>query len=137
MSRENVEVVRRIYQAGKRREGASVLRLYGEDVEWDNSGSPAGLVAGKDIHRGHEAIKEMFRQWYEVWASVEHDAEEFIDIGPHVIAVGTMRGRGRASGVEVTWDGYASTWTLRDGKVVRVAWFPSREEALQAVGRGE
>lgn len=46
MSRENVEVVRRIYEAGARREGAAVLSLYDEDVEWDNSGSPDGLLSG-------------------------------------------------------------------------------------------
>jgi hypothetical protein len=28
-------------------------------------------------------------------------------------------------------------WTIRNEKVVRVVWFPSREEALEAVGLGE
>ena len=137
MSRENVEVVRRIYEAGGRREGAAVLSLYDEDVEWDSSGSPMGLLSGRAVFRGHDGIKDLFREWYEAWAETKHDAEEFIDVDPHVIAVGTLRGRGRTSGVEVTWDGYASTWTLRDGKVVRVAWFRSREEALEAVGLRE
>jgi ketosteroid isomerase-like protein len=135
MSRENVEVVRRIYEAGARREGATVLPLYDQGVEWDGSGSPAGLLTGSLVYRGHDGIREAFRQWYEAWGDVEHEVEEFIEAGPHVIAVGTMRGTGRASGVEIRWEGYASTWTLRDGKVVRVAWFPSREEALEAVGR--
>jgi ketosteroid isomerase-like protein len=137
MSQENVEVVRRIYEAGERREGAAVLSLYDEDVEWDSSGSPAGLLGGRKVYRGHDGIKDAFREWYEAWADVKHDAEEFIDVDPHVIAVGRMRGRGRGSGVEVTWDGYASTWTLRNGKVIRVAWFPTREEALEAVGLRE
>jgi hypothetical protein len=63
--------------------------------------------------------------------------EEWIDADPHVIALGTMRGRGRASGVEVVWNGYASVWTLRDCKVFRVAWLSSREQALEAVGLSE
>jgi len=137
VSRENVEVVRRIYEAGARREGAAVLPLYDEDVEWDNSGSPVGLLTGGMVFRGHDGIKEAFREWYEAWEDVEHDVEEFTDIGPHVIAVGPMRGRGRTSGVEVTWDGYASTWTLRGGKVARSVWYPTREEALEAVGLRE
>jgi hypothetical protein len=31
----------------------------------------------------------------------------------------------------------AGVWTVRGGKVVRVAWFSSREEALRAAGLGE
>jgi ketosteroid isomerase-like protein len=137
MSRENVEVVRRIYDAGARREGAAVLSLYDADVEWDSSGTPAGHLGDATVYRGHEGIREAFRLWYEVWDNVEHDVEELIDAGETVIAVGTLRGRGRASGVEVEWKHYASTWTLRAGKVVRVAWFSSREEALKAVELAE
>jgi ketosteroid isomerase-like protein len=137
MSRENVEVVRRIYEAGARREGAAVLPLYDENVEWDSSGSPLGVLEGGAVFRGHEGIREMFRQWYAGWEDVVHHMEELIDVGEHIVAVGTLRGRGRASGVDVAWKNYASTWTLRDGKVVRVAWFASREEALEAVGLRE
>jgi hypothetical protein len=28
-------------------------------------------------------------------------------------------------------------WTIQDGKVIRVVWFPSREDALVAVGLSE
>jgi hypothetical protein len=31
----------------------------------------------------------------------------------------------------------ALVWTLREGKVVRLVWFPTREEALGAAGVAE
>jgi ketosteroid isomerase-like protein len=52
--------------------------------------------------------------------------------GDQVLAVVTRRARGRASGADVEWR-LALVWTLRAGKVVRLAWFPSREEAAGAI----
>jgi ketosteroid isomerase-like protein len=137
MSRENVEVVRRLYEAVARRDREAVLALYDPEVEWDATQSPLGQVTGGSVFRGHEGLRQAFREWYEGWEYVEDEIEELIDAGEQVIAVVTLRGRGRASGVEVEWKDYAAVWTIRDGKVVRVVWLPSREDALEAVGLPE
>ena len=136
MSRENVEVVQRVYEAVARRDTASVLSFYDPGVEWDTSRSPTGTLMGPRVFRGHEGLRQVFREWHEAWENLEGNVEELIDAGDHVIAVGTARGRGRASGVEVGF-GIALVWTLREGKVTRVVWFPTRDEALDAVGLGE
>jgi hypothetical protein len=39
--------------------------------------------------------------------------------------------------VDVEWTHNAGVWTIRDGRIVRVAWFGSVEEALEAVGLRE
>jgi ketosteroid isomerase-like protein len=49
----------------------------------------------------------------------------------------TVRGRGRASGIEVEARSGAAVWTMREGKIVRVVWFPTRAEALEAAGLSE
>jgi ketosteroid isomerase-like protein len=62
------------------------------------------------------------------------DLEELIEAGEHgVVSVMVQRGRGRASGAEVE-DRLGTVWTIREGKIVRVVWFPTPEEALEAVG---
>ena len=77
---------------------------------------------------------EIMRGLYEAWERIEYDFEELIDApGERVISVVTRRARGRASGAEVELP-LAHVWTIRNEKVVRVVWFPSREEALEAVG---
>ena len=35
------------------------------------------------------------------------------------------------------WNSYAQVWTIQDSKVVRVEFFPTRGEALEAVGLRE
>jgi ketosteroid isomerase-like protein len=136
MSRENVEIVRRIYEAAARRDKATVLALYHPEVEVDSSRLPEARLAGEEHIQGHAAIQRSFRDWYEAWESFEDECERLIDADDRVISVVTRRGRGRTSGAETTVP-RAGVWTIREGKVVRVVWFPSVEEALEAAGLSE
>ena len=135
MSRDDVELVRRIFEAGKRRDSAAALALYDPDLVWDVSRlGGADFEAG--VFHGHDGLRRWFREWYAAWENTENDLEELIDAGDHVISVHTQRGRGRASGIAVQIRQHA-VWTIRSGKVARVVWFNSREEALEAVGASE
>jgi ketosteroid isomerase-like protein len=137
MSEENVEVVRRIYDAASQRDAATVLTLYDPEVELDGTRlQVVGLGGSGFVYHGHAGLRRFFREWHEAWESIEYDFDELIDAGEHVISVVTRRGRGRASGAEVELH-VALVWTLREGKVVRVVWFPSRAEALEAAGLRE
>ena len=134
MSRENVEVVQGVYDAASRRDSAAVLALYDEQVELDNT--RLHIVSG-GVYRGHEGLRSFFRQWNEAWESVDYRLDDLIDVGDEqVVSVVTRHGRGRSSGAEVKIQ-VALLWTVRDEKVVRVIWFPTREEALAATGTGE
>jgi ketosteroid isomerase-like protein len=133
MSQANVEVVRRLYDAVARRDAATVLSLYDPDVELDNSRFHAVGFGGPGVYRGHEGLRRFFREWHDAWEEVEYDYDELIDAGDRVISVDIGRGRGRASGIEVEAS-QCGVWTIREGKVVRVEWFPSRAEALKAAG---
>jgi ketosteroid isomerase-like protein len=85
------------------------------------------------VRVGHEELRAWFREWYEAFEWFEHDCDDLIEVGDYVVSVGTDRARGRESGVEVQRT-LAGAWTLRDGKVARVMWFGSKEEALHEVG---
>ena len=136
MSRENVEIVRRIYEAVARRDAAGVLALYDPEVVVDSSRLPEAGLGGHRVLHGYEGIRGTYRDWSEAWESFEDHCEELIDAGEHVISVVTRRGRGRASGVETTAR-RGGIWTLSEGKVVRVVWFASVEDALEAAGVSE
>jgi ketosteroid isomerase-like protein len=118
MSQENVEIVRRIYDAAGRRDAATVLALYDSEVELDCTRLQIVGFAG-GVYHGHDGLRTFFREWHEAWDTVEYDFDELIDAGDHVIAVVTRRGRGRANGAEVELR-VALVWTLRAGEVVRV-----------------
>jgi ketosteroid isomerase-like protein len=50
-----------------------------------------------------------------------------------VLLVSSHHGRGRTSGAEVHGQ-VAYLYTVRDGKIVRAEFFPSRAEAVKAAG---
>ena len=137
MSQENLEVVRRVFEAEARGDIETLLALYDPDIEWDNSRSPVGDFAGTvgRVFRGRDGVQRAFREWYEAWEKVDSEVEELIDAGgEHVVSVFTYRARGRTSGAEVEFAHMAGIWTIRNGKVARVAWLPTREDALEAAG---
>jgi ketosteroid isomerase-like protein len=137
MSQENVEIVRRVYDAAARHDTDAVLALYDREVELDASRlGIVGPAAMQGVSHGHDGLRSFFREWHEAWENIEYDYDELIEAGEHVISVVTRRGRGRSSGAEVELH-VALLWTLRDGKVVRLVWFPTRAEALEAAGLSE
>lgn len=139
MSQENVEIVRRIYEAVDRRDAETVLSFYHPEVVWDITHYEAlvGLM-GKRVWHGHEGLRDWSREWYEAWEQVDASLEEVIDAGEEdVVASLNYSGRGRTSGIEVTFERMAGVFTVTDGKVVRAVWFRTRAEALEAVGLSE
>jgi ketosteroid isomerase-like protein len=133
MSEENVELVRQVYEASARRDSATVLSLYDPDVEVDVTHGAVGEVAGPTVHHGHDGLRTFFRAWYEAWESADAELHELLDAGEHVVSIETTRARGKGSGVEVELTQYG-VWTIRERKIVRVAWLTSRKEALKAAG---
>lgn len=137
MSQQNVRIVREAFDLTARRD-ASVFDAYDPEVEMDFSASPfADFMTTSPRLQGLGEVRSTFRDWYDAFEDVESILDELIDAGEHVVVVFTYRGRGRASGAEVEWTQMAGLWTFREGKVVRVAWFRTREAALEAAGRRE
>ena len=134
MSRENVEIVRGVYAAVAQGDTEAVLAAYDPDIEWDFSGSPFRDVVNHGVYQGHGGLRSFIRERTdEAWRQIEDHLDELIDAGDHVVTVVTSRGRGLASGAEVELT-HAGVWTVRGGKIVRVAWVRTRDEALDAVG---
>jgi ketosteroid isomerase-like protein len=137
MSQENVEIVRRVFDAADRRDADAIFALYDPDVEWDASRMLPGLGEFTEVAHGHDGLRRFFGEWLEAWESDEYVYDELIDTGGDVVvSIATQRGRGRVSGVEVARL-LAGVWTIRAGRIVRVVWFPTRAEALEAVGLSE
>lgn len=63
MPQENVDVVRRVFEAASQRDAAAVSELYDADVEWDSSGTLPGEVESGGGARGYEGLQAWFRQY--------------------------------------------------------------------------
>jgi ketosteroid isomerase-like protein len=135
MSEEDVQIVRRVFDALERPD-AGVRALWHPDVEFDVSRDIWGALVGGGRYRGVEGVRSWMLDLYSAWETMDLNCDELIDAGEHVIAVLSVRGRGRVSGIELEYRP-AGVWTLRQGKIVRVVWLPTRDEALDAVGLRE
>lgn len=129
MPEENVEIVRQVYDAAARHDASRVIDLYDPAVELD--ATALGLDLG--VFVGHPGLRQLFSELRQVWGEINFDYDELIDGGDQVVSVVSRHVQGRASGVPIEGT-FALLWTLREGKVVRVVWFRSRTEALEAAG---
>jgi ketosteroid isomerase-like protein len=127
---QNVSLVKRVYSAHRGGEMDAIFSLYDADIEWET----LPQAPGDRIYHGHDGIRTFFRAWLGAWSEWDLDVEEVTPVGDaRVLTVFRQHGRLRRTGVEVE-NRTAQIWTIRDGKVIRVQDFPSREEALAAAG---
>jgi len=137
MSQENVEIVRRVFEAAAKRDAAALFDLYDPEVVWDNTQSPYVNLGAASVYEGHAGLREVFRQYREPWSELVDVCDELIDAGERVFSQVRTRARGRRSGIELEQAGFYGVWTVEAGKVTQVAWFSDRAKALDAAGLPE
>jgi ketosteroid isomerase-like protein len=133
MSEENVEIVRRAWEAYKRRDNEAALALYDPEIEIDLRGEAR---VGTGVYYGLEGVQAFFRDWVSTFGDVRSEVEEWIDAGDQVIAMVRSYGRGKRSGVPVDML-EAHLWTVRDGRLRRLRTLATKADALKAAGLSE
>jgi ketosteroid isomerase-like protein len=125
---ENVDVVRRAYEAMNSRDWSRVDEFLHEDVEFDLSRN----VLNPDVYRGHAEFVKLVAAIEDVWDDFRMDVEEVTETGDGQVVTGiTIRGKGTGSGVPAEMPLF-QVWDLRDGKVARVVGgFRDRAEAME------
>jgi ketosteroid isomerase-like protein len=135
MTEENVEVVRRAWEAAwVRNDNETALALYDPEVQIDLTAVPH--VGQSRVYFGLEGVQEWLRDLLASFGEMKVEVEEWIDAGERVIAMVHNYGRGKRSGVAVDKP-EAHLWTVRDGLLVRLQIFPTRSDALEAAGLSE
>ena len=132
MSQENVEIVRRIYDAGKRGDWDAGFRDAAPDFEVTFKAGP-----GAGTHRGREAVESVFRDavsGFDFWIM---EPVEFHESGDQVVVVvdNRLRPKGGTSGEFEFRNGHV--WTIREGAVLSMVGFETSEGALKAAGLSE
>lgn len=130
MPRENVEIVRGLFQAFNDGEYARCFDFIDPDVEWED---PRGIPGG-GVHRGHDGVRSWFARWLAAWDQFAVQAEDLTDAGEYVVVSERLRGIGRSSGVPID-QAWVAVYQLRGGRIVRRTDYPDKEAALEALGR--
>lgn len=134
MSRDNLELVRRIYEERlfDREPDRLVEQLAAADVQFVNP--PEAVEPG--IRYGRAAVARAIRAGHEGFSTSLHELRELHDCGQAVVAAVSFRARNRGSDWEIFQD-EVHTWTLRDGEIVRFEWGRDLGSALAAACRPE
>jgi ketosteroid isomerase-like protein len=135
MSQENVDIVRRAYDAwepawssGTNDIGA-LLAFMDDDLvcrthaPWPDPGT----------WHGQQGFLDMSAVAAEIFDEFTMRGEEFTDAGDHVLVRVEMQGRGSGSGAPVTATGWF-VYGVRGEKLVTIDMYTSRDQALEALG---
>jgi ketosteroid isomerase-like protein len=106
---ENVELIKRAFDAFRRGELTELVEIVDPEIEWHE---PAGAV-----RRGHAELLASWQAYDGKWKRFEVEPRRLLDAGDHVVVTGLFHARARDTGTEVEIP-FAHVYRLRDGRVV-------------------
>jgi ketosteroid isomerase-like protein len=136
MSQENVEIVKRVYDAWNRRDEEELLALSHPEVEFVNS--PTAVEPG--TRRGANEVLAAARMQWDFLRDGRNEIDRIYDRGEEIVVMGRVS-RVMPEGDTRIEDQSLASWTIRDGKIVRteILGFGKAEveKALEAAGLRE
>jgi 2-(1,2-epoxy-1,2-dihydrophenyl)acetyl-CoA isomerase len=129
----NAELARRIWDAFNRADYDTQLELIHPDIEWRPAQGPGGPEG--TVYRGREGYARwIYEELIPVWESFRGENLDIRELEDgRVLILGRIRGKGRASGVEVT-AAFGQIGEVRDGMAYRLTGYLDHESALAAAG---
>jgi ketosteroid isomerase-like protein len=128
----DIEVVRATFAAFAARDLRAVLALSDPDIEFT---AVTGAHAGRtDPYRGHEGLRQYFRDVADVWEELRLTPREFREEGDLILVTGKVSARSRSRTVtgSTGW-----IWRVRNGKVTFGRVYASAADAAAALESGE
>ena len=127
----DIEVVKAAFAAFAARDLDAVLALAAPDVEFlAVTGEHAGRT---EPYRGHDGMREYFRDVASVWEELRLTPREFRGSGDMILVTGRVSARSRSRTVSGStgW-----IWRVRDGKIVYARVYASAADATAAFEEG-
>jgi ketosteroid isomerase-like protein len=135
MSEENVEAFKRGNEALNRQDVEAMLKDVDPEVQWQDVFGVM-LVGEAKVYRGHQEVRELFRDLFAAFAEIRSEYPEIRDLGDRLVAIGHLWARGKESGAEIE-SPVASVCEMKNGKVAVIRTYLDPKEALVAAGLGE
>jgi uncharacterized protein len=132
MSRQNVEIVRRAYEAWNAGSSDVLRELY--DPNAIIVRGLEGWPEGEEPAVGREAVLRVFEEVREAWDADTLEPISLIDAGDRVVARQKWHGVGQGPESTMEW---TLIFTLRKGRIFLMEYFWDHAEALEALGLSE
>ena len=133
MSEENVEIVRRSFDAMGRWDVDGLLELYDPHVQFLPL---TGTRVESGGYRGHAGVRAYFEEVANVWDELHPYGDDFRTVGNNVVILGGCTVRGRGSGAEADTP-MAWVVSVREGKITSHRGYRTWKDALEAAGLSE
>jgi ketosteroid isomerase-like protein len=134
MSEENFEIAKPGWEAWQRGGLDALAEILDPEIVWDVSHFrdwPGTRYVGI------EGVQDLLADFLAILDGYEVGVDETLAApGDRVVSLAWQRGKGRHSGLEVYLE-FAVIFTLRHGKIIRLATYDDREAALEAAGLSE
>ena len=132
MPEENVQIVLKVHDAVIRGDVDEVFAWSDPDCEY-RAGVQHAMEGDSSVLRGYEGVRSWLGELHELYEDLSTEHVEVRDLGERLVIVFIVRGRGAASGVTLAQT-LAQIVTFREGKIIEVREFLSREAAFEAAG---
>jgi ketosteroid isomerase-like protein len=123
---ENIELVRKGYEAFLRGDINALMDLFADDIEWELDSNDAVPFTG--LRKGKEEVAEFFRLVNENQHPLQFEPREFVAQGDKVVALGHYAWSVKSTDRNYESD-FAEVFTVRDGKIARFREFMNTMEA--------
>jgi uncharacterized protein len=115
-SKENVQTVKKFFEAMGHGNKQGLLALAAEDVEWIIPGEDWPLAG---THRGHAGLRDVLQKASETMETSFSGPPEYVAQGDRVLMIGSATGRIKATN-RTFEDDWVFAITVRDGKVTNI-----------------
>jgi ketosteroid isomerase-like protein len=134
MSRENVEIVRRQFEALGRGDVDAATEYWSPEIDWRAAEGAADDIG---VMKGTQALRRYYEDWAEVFDELRAAVDEVIAEAPEYCAV-AVRNSGRARGSSALVQGrYFVVCRVRDGRIASGREYETRGEAIEAMRLSE
>ena len=146
MAREDVELVRRVYEVdgpfwlplSPEEERVLLDELFGGDLyeEQFEVRMPPDYPEGEQLLVGRAGMERLIAMLRDSWTAWRFEAERFVDAGHCVIVFIRVAAEGEHSGLAAVQK-TAHVWKIRDGRLTSIQIYRDRDQALEATGVSE
>jgi hypothetical protein len=124
-------LARRFVDAYNSRQLEAQIELFDPDIEL----VPLRAALEDTVYRGHDGIRQLARDIDESWSEAQIEILELEVRGAQMVSIGRLRLKGRSSGALTEVTGAAS-WSVRNGRLFRMAYHPTVQHARRELGWG-
>ncbi len=133
MSQDNVQLVRRLYEAFGKGDVGAVISILDPGIDWLEA--EGFIYADRNPYKGSQAVLEgVFLRFATEWDGFTVSPQEWLDAGDHVVVFGTYTGTYKNTQKSVRAP-FAHIWGVAGSKVVKYRQFTDTKQFGEITAR--